>query len=716
MSFSSVCQDGQTHNLSPKKNSIRTWLRFCIGLTFLFAIGMSGWTIGCGEPQPPNEKTQEPANTDAGTQDTTSVKEKDTVRETGPQKEDKVKPDTPVGPPKTIDRKWVYRIIAGVSMGGGMSSIIGARNPEKFDIIGTLGAPNDMRYLLHYINQSMLSGFCDLNKLEAMAKAGKLNSKESYCAPPAPAARYKYEFTSHYNNWHYDDAGGNWNRPKLVQVLGDLSLALGNPNYFNEKSAYWPHAKIPVDHRVHKERCKNVIRIKGVKHWRYNPDGKYDLITYCDGNTERNGIYRPDRPQEHTTPVEVVLAVDINGNGKRDYGEPVIAMAHERYDDVGTDGCANDREDGKGGCVPKGQKGPGGKDPNGDDFNPLMNPTGTEGNILYDKGEPYKDFGIDGIDGTKDYGEGDKTFTTTPGYKNFLAHSPRDLFEKMDKKQVDRLNVYIDAGIRDLFNFHITSLMLTGALKTHYPKDPKRVQLFERFSSLMPKGQQDGLFNHTAVDWSKKGQHVYVRYGNPNATKEELAKGDGDHVHGGRIVDRLFGFLSFVRHHLPDPDLEPVQVDRSTNEGAAQHFTYDSKALKTKHMYSVVLPPGYYANPKVKYPVLYFGHGYGMDGPGMANLFVVMIPSMQNGDIPKMIMVALHGGCKQMLPIPGKVGKFSEKPWGGCHRGTFYLNSKGYNKNGLQMEDAFFEVVSEVEKRYGDRIRKPEVRSYRIPR
>lgn len=682
------------------------------GFLFVAVIGLVciGYGVaGCDPTSPVTEPGQEvtvaDAGTDGGSPDTLRRPDTTTTKETAP--------DAPKTE-QTIQRKWTYRIIAGVSMGGGMSSIIGARHPDKFDIIGTLGAPNDFRYLFHYINKGMLSGFCDLKKLEEAAKNGKLNTPEAYCAPTKPSPMYPFEVSSHFNNWYYDDAGGNWNRPKLVQVLHDLSLALGNPGYYNEKNSYWPHPSIPVDRRTAKDRCANPIRIKGVKHDLYNPDGKYDLITFCDGNTERDGMFRPDRPAEHTTPMEVALAVDINGNGKRDYGEPVVITPYERFEDVGKDGCGNDREDGKGGCVPEGQKGPGGDDPNGDDFDPVNNPSGTQGNLLFDKGEPYKDDGLDGVPNTKDYGEGDGTFTMTPGYANFLAHSPRDLIENMSRDKVNRLNVYIDAGIRDLFNFQITSLMLMGALKTHYPNDAKRVQLFDQFMSLMPKGETS--FDHTQIDWSTKGQHVYVRYGDPNADASKIAQGDGDHVHGGRIIDRIFSFLSFVKHHLPKPDLEPTTLDRKTDEGKTLHFSYDSKALGTKNVYSVVLPPGYYANPDKKYPVLYFGHGYGMDGPGMANILVLLAPAMQSGTIPKMISVAVHGSCEQLVPVPGEKGKFTKKAWGGCHRGTFYVDAKGVNNDGLKMEQAFFEVVNEVETRYGNRIRKEETLPYRIPR
>lgn len=682
---------------------VPSWARWFGLLGLALGLCSFAWLGGC-DPKSGTEVVAEQPSDGGG--DTPDGTPSDTVpKDTAPI-------DTT--PTNVIQRKWTYRFIAGVSMGGGMSSIIGTRNHEKFDIIGTLGAPNDFRYLMHYISQGIFTGFCDLKKIEEAAKAGTLNTAAAYCADNLPKPKYEFEFLSHYNNWHYDDAGGNWNRTAFVRVLQDLTIALGNSMYHNPKSAYWPHPDIPNDRRTKGDRCDpaNVIKVKGVKHWKYNPEGKYDLITFCDGNSERNGIYRPDRPGEHTSPAEVVLAVDVNGNGKRDFGEPVIEMKQERYDDVGIDGCANDREDGKGGCVPEGQKGPGG-DANKDDYDPVTNPKGTEGNLKHDDKEPYKDWGLDGIENTKDYGEGDGKFTMTPGYKNALEHSPRDLIEKMTKEQISRLNIYIDGGIRDLFNFHITGLLMAGALRGHYPDQPKRVQQFNMFSSLMPDGSK--TFDHTAVDWSTKGQHVFVRYGDPNAGPELLAKGDGDHVHGGRIIDRIFGFLSFVKHHMPEPDLNEVTTDRTTVEGKVQHFTYDSKALNTKHMYSVVLPPGYHANEKNRYPVFYFGHGYGMSGPDMANILVALVPAMANGDIPKMIMVSLHGSCKQVLPIPGQIGRFNETPWGGCSKGTFYINAKGVGGQGLKMEDAFFEVVSEVEKKYGARIRQPDTRPYKLP-
>src|SRR6185295_14991749 len=61
-----------------------------------------------------------------------------------------------------------------------------------------------------------------------------------------------------------------------------------------------------------------------------------------------------DPCRQATRPFTLALAYDINGNGRRDYGEPIVKNSHERYDDVGTDGCADAKEDGKGGCTATG--------------------------------------------------------------------------------------------------------------------------------------------------------------------------------------------------------------------------------------------------------------------------------------------------------------------------------------------------------------------------
>src|SRR5262249_33885290 len=126
----------------------------------------------------------------------------------------------------------------------------------------------------------------------------------------------------------------------------------------------------------------------------YNPDGSEQVISFCDGYQAPNGaspykdVYAPP-PSGAAMPVSFAFAVDRNKNGIRDPGEPILRSGHEPYRDVGPDGVADADEPGY-----DAESTP---DPNQDDYEPQINPTGAEGNHRHDDGEPYDDFGLDGV-------------------------------------------------------------------------------------------------------------------------------------------------------------------------------------------------------------------------------------------------------------------------------------------------------------------------------
>ena len=85
--------------------------------------------------------------------------------------------------------------------------------------------------------------------------------------------------------------------------------------------------------------------------------------------------------------------MDLNGNGRRDYHEPVLVHNNlERFEDVGADGCSDADEDGLGGCGGGGK----GEDPNGDNHGVPSNAAGTEGDGWRQEGESWSDTGIVG--------------------------------------------------------------------------------------------------------------------------------------------------------------------------------------------------------------------------------------------------------------------------------------------------------------------------------
>ena len=181
------------------------------------------------------------------------------------------------------------------------------------------------------------------------------------------------------------------------------------------------------------ERCAHTLTLQNYYSAEYNPDGAFPVITICDSSPQIEGAspYANEwQPGNTQYPLEVALAVDYNGNGVRDYDEPVIRAGHEKWYDYGTDHTPSNLEPG----YVKGKN----DDPNGDDYNAQYNPSGTEGDHRWEPGEKWDDFGLDGVKGTKqqppggwkkpgdgyDVGEGDGKFTVSNGLQDVLGSRP----------------------------------------------------------------------------------------------------------------------------------------------------------------------------------------------------------------------------------------------------------------------------------------------------
>ena len=159
----------------------------------------------------------------------------------------------------------------------------------------------------------------------------------------------------------------------------------------------------------------------------------------------------------------IALARHKDERGNETDAEPVIFNSHERYQDVGTDGCPDALEDGKGGCVANPADSPyasGVSDPNHDDYYLLLNPLGTENDWRYELGEPFEDYGLDGVPNTGDYGENDGVFTESPALRRMESYDPRTNYEKLTPAQRRLIDVYLDGGIRDVFSLRVAATIL----------------------------------------------------------------------------------------------------------------------------------------------------------------------------------------------------------------------------------------------------------------
>ena len=689
-------------------------------------------------------------------------------------------------PPAPNLRHYAFRAIGGVSMGGMGASFIGTSHPELFDAIGALGGPMDFAYLLHFMESSYFGGFCTLPELQALLQSdptGKiLNDPLSLgCMGPPPPQVLPYEHTEDFNHWRYTDNGGNFDRDRYLDLFEDLTEAFGNPLSYNPESSFFPPGVTAEIWARGADLCVHPFIIRGTKsgglapvyNAEYNPKGESDAILFCDG--QRPIWYCADDPSQEvdwcqatgnqvsfpqtfcaakggavlagkhgpnqaldaqlagshspcfnsTRPMAVALAIDLNGNGQRDLGEPIVINSHERFQDEGTDGCPDPLEDGHGGCVSDPATSPyahGVADPNGDDYDFAANPLGTENDWRWERGEHFDDFGLDGVAGTHDFGEGNGIFDVEPAYQHYFAVDPRTNLRSrwpglgvdgVHVPQLRRVDYLIDGGVRDVFNFGVSGAQLFGLLRALLPAaDTLQLEDFRGWPSANAPFHDD-TFDAAQVDWSKLPRDLFTFYGHLDATPAEILSGDGDHVGTvAQAIDRfsaVYGWLS--RRWAPFPDVEVGSNPQAFGDRSAI-VSYPSKALGTDRDFGIVLPPGYNSpeNANARYPVVYILHGYGGDPPGMMGTDFLFDGDMTTGSLRKMIVVFPSGLCCSSNSQTGELGCTELLPDGlprgpewqlECNSGTFYVDSQGGpSRPPRAYGQSFLELVDYVDATY----------------
>ncbi|MBT6180112.1 MAG: hypothetical protein HOI23_22915 [Deltaproteobacteria bacterium] len=209
-----------------------------------------------------------------------------------------------------------------------------------------------------------------------------------------------WEFTSDNHNWWRGTDGGRggpFPRHSLLGSLEDILKAYSSPLYDLNPDIPWAAPGVTEQWLATsgEERCANPIVQQNFYHAEYNPKGEYPVITFCDGSQgDPSSIpeaflarLTPGTPR--TTSQAMFLAVDINQNDRRDYGEPMFYNSSDRYNDFGSDGIPSDLEENYDRVT--------NPDPAGDDYDPFTNTEGTEKNYWYGPGETYLDHGIDGV-------------------------------------------------------------------------------------------------------------------------------------------------------------------------------------------------------------------------------------------------------------------------------------------------------------------------------
>jgi hypothetical protein len=645
-------------------------------------------------------------------------------------------------------RRLTHRAVIGFSMGGGGAAVFGMRHHDKFDVIGPLGGPSDWTWLLWYIENFALGGFCP---------AGKTCPK---VAPNRYTMDEPYAHTIDYDHWFYEKGsgnGGSFPRNEYIQIFEDLALAMGNPNGSGDDRSLMHVARgpkrgdpwltlpdgtdcsftvDPIGKDPNEQKQKEIEarctawRCDPAHAWRaetgyyddeYNPDGSLPVGTFCDG--AQNGVspYTNTWAPGGNKPVNLGLYVDLNKNGTRDMGEPVIRAGHEPYDDCGSDGLCNEYEQGADGSRYDPVTNP---DPAQDDYDYTLNPNGTEGNHRWDPGERYADVGLDGVAGTAgkhvagDVGEGDGQFTMSAGLTNFYANDPHAIIARRAKNvpggeltddALRRIDVLSDGGVRDLFNFASVASHLSGQIgaRTKPGGVPLRSIAFYNGFHFLPGEPQDkpNFFVPTDIRWADVADMPSVRYGDLDATPSQIEQGDGQHVGTApQLLYRLQTAFFYVGKAWPDADRTLTEESRDKPDpsaiecevaGRCEHI-FTGPRTRREGPIAVSLPPGYAleANVKrnVRYPVLYVLHGYGQDPrdlEGVAiftNNFMNVAQRSAATRLAKFIIVYVDGRCRVHDGKPE------------CIRGTFYMDSA--RDDGAKMDAWFDEVVDFVDQTY----------------
>lgn len=557
---------------------------------------------------------------------------------------------------------------------GAASVFIALDHPELFDIVLGLGGYYDLVYVQHLLSRTLAGGFCPRDQiLENLDHINDPDHPGVFCGPVPTEDPLEHEVD--FNHFHFSDNGALLDRNFHWQVFEGMMMAFGNLLSYNPASPYLPVGMDPGWFALAEQSagCGEpfVVELPYNLNAEYNPDGAFPLITFCDGEEPVGcseeapelcgrdhpdyrslmGAYDPSYP-EHDRAVNTLLAVDFNLNRVRDYGEPVVCNASERYQDWGNDGCPSEREDGRGGCLPEGSPlQPG--DPNLDDFDKYENPTGTEGNWMYDPGEPFEDLGLDGVPAPPpyqpDHGEGNHVFDLSPNLSYAASRDPHRRVLSMPIEDLERLDFYLDAGIRDVLNSAVSTSNFVAALRTR----GLVVRQYEDFvateRSLLP-GASYFDYQHflveTDFDPDVFGRNIYVRYGDPEASEEAILEGDGAHVgNAGQSVSRFLTAVVLTAWRFPDPSLG------APNQGLGEENTFNSsffsQGLQARRGFTLSLPPGYHdpGRGQERFPATYFLHGHGMKPSDLLIPSRMLAHLTQQHGIARLILVFPDGRC-----------------------------------------------------------------------
>ncbi|MEZ4368393.1 MAG: alpha/beta hydrolase-fold protein [Kofleriaceae bacterium] len=606
------------------------------------------------------------------------------------------------GTPRT--ERFAFRAIVGISMGGNAAMSIALAHPDRFDVVADLGGEPgpSMRYTLTMVRDYLFGGFCTTaDEAAGHGAVGQLCPDQQ-----RPPRTDQFEIKSDFDHMVYQDGEGvglTLSRSFYMKAARDLARALSNPALYNPEDPYRPPGvSAAYLERPPAERCADPVVLTDFYDREFNPDGSRPVITFCDGN---------DGPVLGTIDPTVAPTTRRRSCSRSTSTRTAGAIPVSRSSPTPTSRSPTSAST----AWPRSTSPATTRSPTpirpATTTTTSRNPGGTEGNLDWDQGEPFEDVGLDGVDGTcqhgdapapglggcYDVGEGDGAWTLSPNVARWYESDVATRLAALTPAQRAHVSLWFDAGIRDMLNASISANAGAGVLATY----GLPVGVYDGFSPL-DGSSSETVYDFARVDWSRVPRYALLRYGNPDATEAQIALGDGRHVGtAAQLVNRATTAFAWIDKRLPDGD----RVDETAGGEAlrGQLFTAPSTGRETP--YAVFLPPGYDQadNADLRYPVVYFLHGYGQEPDDLLALSSVFEVYMQPSSLDlaqrfqKMIIVYVDGRCRPAGDDALPVNPDGDR----CERGTFYKDAPGGGP--AQMETNLLELMDHIDGLYRTR-------------
>lgn len=472
-----------------------------------------------------------------------------------------------------------FRAIAGISMGGYGALNVGTKHPAIFGTIAALGGPVHLRQLL-----------VDLQR-------DALEVKAQTVIPRQVGDDFTFDHLPPYPG-----------RDTQISLIRDLMIAFGNPflHHLPGANPFLASAAEPAAIRMDDRYGEFVV-----------PGDPRGFLGGGDGN--ENGLREvseaPAIPTDvllvangtlaqiaETEPTAIVggrALADLDGDGVFDVGDGIVVNASE----------------------------------------PLRE---SNQNLVFepDLGEEFDDFGLDGVAGTGDFGEGNGMFDYDPDRDYWLAEDPTSRLAGRSASEIARQRIYMDVGTQDEFGFGVHYANLVEILR----------------SKGLPVEVQDGYRGDCTDIPEPSAQFFLLRYpgghvGIPEADSVLDDLINGDVCGAAQIWDRLLSVIGYLEESFPDGNYGVGEIDIDID---FDDFDFDfgdldvrgemverdipaptlqlspDQPVPTQHVL-VYLPPEF-SRSDGDFPIVYFLGGYGQmpdDFARARDLFDALIVSRQ---------------------------------------------------------------------------------------